>query len=281
MEARTAHDIVFTSSPASVDAITSFRVTVAVRDQFGAADSSFRGTVRLSSSDPLAAVPGSYLPIDYTFTAADAGVHSFDLILHTAGTQALTVTGLGQYSSLTATQLEQISSLRAQDLLISGPGVWTGTYPDSVTLTAADGYGNPDLAFRGTVHFTSNDTSAALPADYTFTAADRGRHVFPFTFVTPGARTLTATVPSLLHGTATLNATVNEVPVVDFQISAPASVVAGTAPTITVRAVDQYGNPAGTFRGSGIVIISSATLNQYVDFTAADAGVASSRTQWP
>lgn len=47
--------------------------------------------------------------------------------------------------------------------------------------------------FRGTVHFTSSDPLAGLPADYTFTAADRGQHTFMVTFDTVGTMSLAAT----------------------------------------------------------------------------------------
>ena len=32
--------------------------------------------------------------------------------------------------------------------------------------------------YTGTVHFTSTDNTATLPANYTFTAADKGVHTF-------------------------------------------------------------------------------------------------------
>jgi hypothetical protein len=32
--------------------------------------------------------------------------------------------------------------------------------------------------YAGTVHFTSTDRTASLPANYTFTAADKGVHTF-------------------------------------------------------------------------------------------------------
>jgi hypothetical protein len=50
-----------------------------------------------------------------------------------------------------------------------------------------------DPSYRGTVHFTSTDAAATLPADYTFTAADAGRHTFSVAFGTSGSQTLTAT----------------------------------------------------------------------------------------
>jgi WD40 repeat protein/serine/threonine protein kinase len=63
--------------------------------------------------------------------------------------------------------------------------------PLQVTLTAKDTLGNQATDFRGTVHFTSSDPLAALPADYEFTLADAGRQHFRITFHTPGPQTLT------------------------------------------------------------------------------------------
>jgi hypothetical protein len=44
--------------------------------------------------------------------------------------------------------------------------------------------------YRGTVHFTSSDAKAGLPADYTFTAADNGAHTFAATLNTVGTQWL-------------------------------------------------------------------------------------------
>src|SRR5262249_58560212 len=47
--------------------------------------------------------------------------------------------------------------------------------------------------YTGTVHFTSSDGAATLPADFTFAAADHGFHLFSVTFGTTGGQTVTAT----------------------------------------------------------------------------------------
>src|SRR5262249_10333116 len=60
--------------------------TVTARDAFGNVATGYTGTVALSSSDPLATLPASY-----TFTAADAGVHTFAATLRKSGTQSITV----------------------------------------------------------------------------------------------------------------------------------------------------------------------------------------------
>ena len=41
-----------------------------------------------------------------------------------------------------------------------------------------DAYGNVVTGYTGTIHFKSTDTTATLPANYTFTAADKGVHTF-------------------------------------------------------------------------------------------------------
>src|SRR5262249_30128576 len=61
------------------------------------------------------------------------------------------------------------------------------------TVTARDAQGNPFPGYRGTVHFTSSDPQASLPADYTFTAADMGVHTFTATLRTVGTQSITAT----------------------------------------------------------------------------------------
>ena len=60
-------------------------------------------------------------------------------------------------------------------------------------MTAEDAGGTTVTSYTGTVHFTSTDLSATLPADYTFSAADLGSHDLPVTFKTAGPRELDAT----------------------------------------------------------------------------------------
>ena len=48
----------------------------------------------------------------------------------------------------------------------------------NVTVTAKDAYGNMATGYTGTVHFTSSDGQAVLPANYTFVAGDAGIHTF-------------------------------------------------------------------------------------------------------
>jgi uncharacterized repeat protein (TIGR03803 family) len=90
--------------------------------------------------------------------------------------------------------------------LLTAPASATAGTPVTVTATAADSSGNPVPGYTGTIHFTSSDTQANLPADYTFIAGDAGQHSFTVSFLTTGNQSLTVTdkgTPSIT-GTATI-----------------------------------------------------------------------------
>src|SRR5262249_13155576 len=79
-------------------------------------------------------------------------------------------------------------------LVVPGlPSPATAATPGTFTVPVQDAFGNTATDYRGTVHFTSSDGQAALPADYTFTAADNGVHTFTATLKTAGTQSITAT----------------------------------------------------------------------------------------
>jgi hypothetical protein len=90
------------AAPANVTAGSPFDITVTAPDPYGNAAVSYQGTVTFSSSDTD---PGIVVPADYTFTAADAGVHTFSggVTLSTPGDQTVTVTDNASGITRTAT----------------------------------------------------------------------------------------------------------------------------------------------------------------------------------
>jgi predicted outer membrane repeat protein len=77
------------TTPDKITAGTPFVVTVKAVDSFKQTAAGYTGTVRFTSTDPY----GATLPADYTFTAADGGVHAFTLTSgREGGTFTLTVT---------------------------------------------------------------------------------------------------------------------------------------------------------------------------------------------
>ncbi len=68
----------------------------------------------------------------------------------------------------------------------------TAGSPLGLEVSALDAFGNAVTDYTSTVHFSSDDGADLLPADYTFTAADAGRHVFNGVVLKKaGARTVT------------------------------------------------------------------------------------------
>src|SRR5262249_54240825 len=132
--------------------------------------------------------------------------------------------------------------------------------------------------YRGTVHFTSTDPLALLPADYTFTKSDAGVHTFNnVTLEKAGTQTVTVTdkASSAVSGTSG-PVTVTPAAATHFLITAPASVTKGVPSTFPVTALAAYGNVATGYTGT-VHFTSSDTkggLPADYTFTAANAGIA-------
>jgi subtilisin-like proprotein convertase family protein len=137
-------------SPTTAGQVGSFTVTA--RDANGNVDTGYTGTVHFASSDPKAA-----LAADYTFTAADAGSHTFSAVLKTAGTQSLTVTDTAA-NGLSGTEAGMPVSPAASRLVVSAPAGATAGATSSVTVTAYDAYDNVATDYTGTVHLRSSDS---------------------------------------------------------------------------------------------------------------------------
>jgi len=138
------------------------------------------------------------LPADYTFIAADKGVHRFTaaLTLKTVGSKSVTATDKAT-ASIHGTQSGiVVTPAAARTFTVSvaaNPTVAGAAH--SVTVTALDADGNVATGYTGTIHFTSSDAQAVLPGDYTFSAGDSGSHKFTgaLTLKTAGARSVTVT----------------------------------------------------------------------------------------
>ncbi|MGO9598661.1 MAG: DUF4082 domain-containing protein, partial [Isosphaeraceae bacterium] len=179
------------SAPTSATAGTAFNITVTAQNASNGTVTGYTGTVHFTSSDSQVAG----LPANYAFTTADNGVHIFTgLILKTAGSQTVTATDTVT-SSITGSATVTVSPAAASTLVVTAPTSATTGAPFSVTVTAKDPYNNIATGYLGTVHFTSSGTGTVLPANYTFTAADKGAHTFTngVTLWTVGSQTVTAT----------------------------------------------------------------------------------------
>jgi hypothetical protein len=114
-------------------------------------------------------------------------------MLFTAGNQTITATDTAN-SSITGNASVTVNPAAATSLAVFGyPSPTRRGVPHDFTVEALDPYGNIATGYSGTVTFSSDEGHADLPADYTFTAADAGVHVFSATFNRFGTFSLTAT----------------------------------------------------------------------------------------
>jgi hypothetical protein len=164
-------------------------------------------------------------------------------------------------------------------LVLSAPTTETAGKSFSLTVTAENSSGATDTGYTGTIHFTSSDVQAGLPANFPFTKADDGTYTFTVTLKTAGSQSITATDTTTSATTGTLSGiNVSPAPASQFTLSGlPSSVTAGVAQTITVTALDPYGNVATGYTGT--VVFSStdaaASLPTNAVFTTANQGTES------
>jgi len=153
----------------------------------------------------------------------------------------------------------------ATTFTLAAPAAGAPGSPFSVTVTANNGDGSKYL---GTVHFTSSDGAASLPANYTFTVLDAGSHTFTggVTLNTSGTDTITVSDAhqAATPGTATVN------------VSAAAPAV-GLSPAFAFFGPQTLGTSSGqrsqslSNTGSAPLTISSIALSgaNSADFTLA------------
>jgi hypothetical protein len=175
------------TGPTAGTAGAPFSITVTAQDAFNNTVTTYTGRVHFTSTDPQAV-----LPPDYTFTSANKGVHTFSkaVTLKTAGPQsdsaADTVT-----TTVSGRARVTVAAAQAQTLLLTAPSGVTHGVAFVFTVTARDAYGNVATGYTGTVHFSTSDAAASLPADYTFTAGDAGAVTFSAILESTGSQWLT------------------------------------------------------------------------------------------
>lgn len=262
-----------TPSANPVTAGSPFQITVTALDDQNNPISGYTGTVHFASTDNGATLPG-----DYTFTGADAGVHTFAVTLIQAGSQKITVTdpGAGLSGSLTLT----VNPATADHYSISARAGSTAGTAFDVTVTALDPFNNTDFNYQGTVHFTTTDAGpgVVLPSDTTFTAADGGIHTFGggVTLVTAGSQTVAAT-DTVSGITGRVVVAVTAASPDHLLIIAPNTVVSGMAFDVTVTVQDAFNNTVTTYLGT-VQFMSTdndpaVILPPDYSFTSNDAGM--------
>lgn len=228
------------SASSSATAGSSTAVTVTAKDIYGTTVSNYSGTVHFTCTDGAAV-----LPANATLTN---GVGTFNVTFKTAGNQTVTATDTGNNTINGTTGTVTVAAAAASKFIVSATSTATAGNSIAVSVTAQDPYNNTVLNYGGTIHFTSTDALAILPANSTLT---NGTGTFFLTLRTAGNQTVTAT--DTVNGSVTGitgPVTVSPAAVSKYAVAAPASAVAGTPFTFTVTAQDTYGNTVTGYGGT-------------------------------
>ena len=259
-------------APEHVDAGQTFTVEVDALAAKHRLAKDYTGTVHFTLSTPDG---GATVPADYLFTPADHGRHRFQFSLDAVGHEKIRATDTA-ISSITGSATTNVEGapIVAQLAVLTQDNATVGV-PAEVTVVAVDSSGDKVPSYTGTVLLTSSDSAATLPAKYTFTAADHGRHTFLVTLNTPGAQTVTATDTATASITGKGSINVNAAGVVThFGIITDDHAVANSPTGVKVVALDAANQVVAGYLGTVHFTSSDADAILPPDYTfvAADHG---------
>src|SRR5206468_91855 len=178
--------------------------------------------------------------------AASSGVATFSNIIPTKTGTGFTLHAID--ASLTAADSSSfnVTAGAAASLTVSGyPSPTAAGDSHTFTVTAKDAFDNTATGYLGTVHFTSSDGAAVLPANYTFLSGDNGTHTFSATLKTAGTQSITAT------DTVTASITGTESGIVVNKRSTSTAVSSSVNPSTFGQSVTFTATVTGTGDGSG------------------------------
>ncbi|HKA29469.1 MAG TPA: hypothetical protein VKH82_08845, partial [Candidatus Binatia bacterium] len=161
-------------------------------------------------------------------------------------------------------QVFQGAAPTGDHLALTAPAAAAAGVPFTITVTAESAAGQPLAGYRGTVHFTSSDAAAGLPADYTFLKSDRGTHDFQVTLDTvnaAGTQTIGVAGSQLTQGDASA-------PVTLFASDTGASVIVEGGATVATA------SPATPGPGQPLVVTLTSPQGGQVSFTSNSGGAA-------
>jgi hypothetical protein len=241
------------TAPANSVAGAPVSVTVTALDAGNAVDTTYAGTVKFTSTDGRAVKPANSTLV--------AGTKTFTAKFTTAGLQTITATDTVTSSITGTSDGTLVTAGAATKLVFRNRTTGIVGSPFAVSITAADGFGNADTAFAGTLHITSTDPhtgtdpsfAAFYPIDVTLT---NGVVNLTPTFMTPGTQTVSASGP-LSGNTGAVTISVGAT--AHYRIGVHTPYVAGTPATFPLQATDAAGNFTPTYNGTAKITSSDVT----------------------
>lgn len=252
--------LVFTAAPTSGtagQALGAFEVSIQDEQGKTVTGASNTVTVALGAGSPEATLKGTLS------VAAVNGVARFStLVLEKAAAGYVLTASAAGLASVTSAPFEVLSAAASRFVLTPPAGAVTAGTAASLVLTVTDAFGNAATGYAGKVRFTvQGDSSAVLPPDYTFTAADKGSHTFLVTLKTAGTRQVT--VKDLANAALSASADVAVVPAAAAQLSftkQPVSTGAGQAFEVQVALTDAFGNRTSATAPPVTLTLNKGTL---------------------
>jgi Tol biopolymer transport system component/subtilisin family serine protease len=234
-------NIVPTQNITSGNSISAYAIT---RDQYGNFVSNSPGTWSLINKTGNVANT-DLVPSGDNKSATFSGHLTGTANIHVA------VNGLSSINSGTLT----VSLGEATKFGVTGyPSTALAGTTNSFIVTAQNSFGN--ASYTGALHFTSSDSQADLPPNYTFVSGDNGTHVFQASLKTAGIQSIIATGianPGITGSQG--NITINPATASQIRVESSANGSGNLIPTqnlnsgisLTVYSIsrDQYGNFTG------------------------------------
>ena len=228
-----APKLVVTPQSPTITAGAVLPVTVALVDALGEAALSYTGTVQISVGGGASGTPP-----DFTFTASDQGMHTFQLTLVAAGPQTISFDDETNQFFGSATVTVNPGAVFSFNI-VAPPDVTAGAIA-TYSITAVDADGNLVPSYDGKVSFLTSDPLVSPPADVTLSS---GASTFPATLDTAGDITITAadTSNSSLKGTGDVAVAASSFAKLGVSAFPPVAGV-GVPFNVTLTAQDQFGN---------------------------------------
>ncbi|MEW6730749.1 MAG: FG-GAP-like repeat-containing protein [Acidobacteriota bacterium] len=215
------------------------------------------GTVGVDYNQQISASPTN----SYTFMIT-SGTLPTGITLSPAGLLSGTTNQTGNFPiTITATDnngctgsqnyILTINVGATAQLIITAPASSIVGQSFTITVRAVDAGNNTATGYLGTIAFTSSDTAAILPANYTFTVADAGVHTFTNGVIlnNAGLRSITATDTQTSSITGNTNVQVNKADTTTTVVSSINPSVFGQTVAFTAMVnvvAPGMGTPTGT-----------------------------------
>lgn len=208
---------------------------------------------------------GSEFPFRLIWTTTGSGISSGQSLNFNFAARAPNVGGdfAFQWKAVDLNGIESSGTIKVTNFqpasttfgLISQPSVIAGNDFD-LTVRALDQKGNIKTDYTGTVKFSSSDSQAVLPNDYTFQSSDSGMKVFKIKLKTSGNQSVQV-ADGTIQGLTKIIVGQGSVNYIGLSLNATTA-VPNDAVGLTVQSFDSYGNAKDVTKDSKFSIDAQA-----------------------